>query len=114
MNAPHSAVAELSAPELAQWRGDVAREAPLVLDVREAWEFAHCRIAESLSMPLFDLPRAMSRLPADRDIVVVCHHGVRSLQAAAWLARAGFSRVHNLRGGIAAWADQVEPTMPRY
>jgi rhodanese-related sulfurtransferase len=107
-------VAELSPRELAQWREDATRPAPLVLDVREPWEFAHCRIADSLSMPMSELQRATASLPPDREIVVVCHHGVRSLHVAAWLARAGHPRVHNLRGGIAAWADQVEPTMPRY
>jgi rhodanese-related sulfurtransferase len=53
-------------------------------------------------------------LPRDRDIVVICHHGRRSLHAAMWLAREGFARVYNLRGGVAGWADQVDPAMPRY
>ena len=60
------------------------------------------------------LPQAIDDLPQARDIVVVCHHGVRSFHAAAWLKRAGFDRVLNLRGGLAAWADQVEPSMKRY
>ena len=107
-------IAQLSARELAAWRDDEAREPPLVVDVREPWEFDYCRIDDSVSVPLGSLPRALDELPPDRDIVVVCHHGVRSQHAAEWLRRAGFARVHNLRGGVAAWADDVEPTMRRY
>jgi rhodanese-related sulfurtransferase len=84
------------------------------VDVREPWEYDVCRIEGSLSMPLGELPKRERELPRDHDLVLVCHHGSRSLHAAAWLARAGFPRVHNLRGGIAAWADEVEPAMPRY
>jgi rhodanese-related sulfurtransferase len=107
-------IPQLSARELAAWRRDSAREAPLIVDVRERWEFAHCSIDESLSVPLQELPGAVKDLPRDRDIVVVCHHGVRSEHAAAWLARAGFERVHNLAGGVAAWATDVDPAMKRY
>jgi rhodanese-related sulfurtransferase len=59
------------------------------------------------------LPQAIDELPRERDIVV-CHHGIRSFHAAAWLKRAGFDRVHNLRGGVAAWADKVDAAMKRY
>jgi len=56
----------------------------------------------------------LAELPQDRDLVLVCHHGGRSAQAAAWLAQNGFSRLHNLAGGIDAWARVVDPAMPRY
>lgn len=107
-------IAELAPAELASWRADAARDSPVVLDVREPWEFDYCRIDDSVSVPLATLPHALDALPRDREIVVVCHHGVRSLHAAAWLRHAGFERVHNLRGGVAAWADQVDPAMKRY
>ena len=107
-------IADVEPASLAAWRRDAGRESPIVLDVREPWEVALCRIDDSIAVPLQALPQAIDRLPRDRDIVVVCHHGVRSAHAAQWLARAGFARVHNLRGGIAAWADKVEPSMPRY
>ena len=100
--------------ELRAWQQDASREPPVVLDVREPWEVAQCRIEGSVTVPMAMLPQAIGRLPRDRPIVVVCHHGVRSLHAAAWLARAGFADVHNLRGGIAAWANDVEPSMKRY
>ena len=107
-------IADVEPAELLAWRNDEGRAPPLVLDVREPWELAQCRIEDSLAVPLGALPAAIGTLPRDRDIVVVCHHGVRSHHAAAWLARAGFDRVHNLRGGIAAWAAQVDLAMKRY
>jgi len=107
-------IAEIEPAELAQWQRDTGREAPFVVDVREPWEYDYCRIDESHSLPLHRLPMAVGDLPRDRDIVVVCHHGVRSFHAAAWLKHAGFARVHNLRGGVAAWAEEIEPDMKRY
>ena len=107
-------IAEIDPGELVAWRQDAGREPPLVVDVREPWEFEYCRIDDSQSLPLHALPQAIAHLPRERDIVVVCHTGVRSFHAVAWLKRAGFDRVHNLRGGVAAWAAQVEPTMKRY
>jgi rhodanese-related sulfurtransferase len=107
-------IPEVAPPELAAWQRDAARPAPLLLDVREPWEFDYCRIDSSLSMPLQSLPRRVGELPRDRDIVVICHHGRRSFHAAVWLHNAGFARVHHLRGGVAAWADEVDPAMKRY
>ena len=60
-----------------------------------------------------DLTR-LQELPTDADIVVVCHHGMRSLQVAQFLKQSGLERVFNLSGGIAAWAAQVDPDMPQY
>ena len=99
---------------LAAWRADAAREAPVVVDVREPWEFERCRIEGSRSIPLRELPVQAAALPRDRDLVLVCHHGGRSAQAATWLARNGFPRVHNLEGGVDAWALAVDPGMSRY
>jgi rhodanese-related sulfurtransferase len=107
-------IAQLSPRELVAWRSDGSRAPPVVVDVRERWEFDFCRIEDSTCVPLGTLPQAIDELPPDRDIVLVCHHGVRSQHAAEWLHRAGFDRVHNLRGGVAAWAEEVDPAMPRY
>jgi len=96
------------------WRNDPARTAPVVVDVREPWEFAHCRIDGAISMPLSQLPARLAELPATQDVILVCHHGSRSQQAALFLARNGFPRVFNLRGGVEAWALEVDPAMPRY
>lgn len=107
-------IAQLRAPELAAWRGDAGRAAPIVVDVRESWEYQLCRIEGSVHVPLGRLPASVDELPRDRSLVVVCHHGVRSQHAAAWLQRIGFPDVHNLHGGIEAWAAEVEPQMARY
>jgi rhodanese-related sulfurtransferase len=86
----------------------------LLLDVREPFEFEICRIRDSLNVPLGQISRRSGELDEDREIVVICHHGMRSLQAALWLEQNGFSNVFNLSGGIEAWANDVEPDMPRY
>ena len=63
---------------------------------------------------LSQLPARIAELPPEHDVILVCHHGSRSQQAAVFLARNGFSRVYNLRGGVEAWAIEVDPAMPRY
>jgi len=85
-----------------------------VLDVREPWEIARCRFEDSLHVPMREIPRNLERLPQDENLVVVCHHGVRSLQVMAWLRAQGFERTTSLRGGINAWARQIDPSMPTY
>jgi len=65
-------------------------------------------------MPMATVPVRLEELPQDEDIVVICHHGGRSMQVAMFLANRGFSAVHNLSGGVHAWAQVVDPTMPTY
>lgn len=107
-------IPQLAPAEVAGWRNDAARPSPVVVDVREPWEFAHCRIDGAISVPLSQLPARIAELPPEHDVILVCHHGSRSQQAAVFLARNGFSRVYNLRGGVEAWAIEVDPAMPRY
>jgi rhodanese-related sulfurtransferase len=107
-------IRQIAPAELAAWRADAARPAPVVVDVRETWEFERCRIDGALSIPLAQLPGRRDELPGDRDLVMVCHHGHRSQHAAMWLAQNGFASVHNLRGGVEAWALEVDIGMPRY
>jgi rhodanese-related sulfurtransferase len=107
-------IAQIAPAELAAWRADPARPAPVLVDVREPWEVERCRIDGSVTVPLGQLPTRLADLPGDRDLVLVCHHGNRSQQAAVWLARNGYPNVHNLAGGIEAWALEVDPAMPRY
>jgi rhodanese-related sulfurtransferase len=104
----------MTAPELAQRLLDEAKPRPLLLDVRENWEFETCHIAGSTQIPMHLIPIRAGELPDDQDIVCICHHGARSMQVAAFLERNGFENVTNLTGGIHAWAVQVEPTMPKY
>ena len=104
----------LSAPELAARLADPAQEQPLLLDVRENWEFDTCHIAGSTQIPMHLIPIRVGELDDDREIVCICHHGARSMQVAAFLERNGFSNVTNLTGGVHAWAVQVDPSMPKY
>ena len=104
----------LTAPELAQRLADTSRPAPLLLDVREPWEFDTCSIAGALLMPMNSVPQRMQELDDDAEIVCVCHHGARSMSVGAFLERQGFSNITNLTGGIHAWATQVDGTMPTY
>jgi rhodanese-related sulfurtransferase len=104
----------VTAPELAAWLGDTARAKPVLLDVREPWEFQTCHIAGALPMPMNTVPARMQELDDEQPIVCICHHGARSMSVAAFLERQGFSQVINLAGGVHAWALQVDNTMPTY
>jgi len=84
-----------------------------VLDVREPHEYQICNLGGHL-IPLNDLPKRVSELDSSREIVVHCKMGGRSAKAADFLRQAGFSRVHNLAGGIAAWAERIDPKVPKY
>ncbi|MBK8322149.1 MAG: sulfurtransferase [Betaproteobacteria bacterium] len=104
---------QLEAPELRAWL--TRREEPVtLLDVREPWEFALCRMEGSVHIPLGQLPARHPELDPARTTVVICHHGMRSLQAGAFLERQGFSDVVNLRGGIDGWARGVDTDMAVY
>jgi rhodanese-related sulfurtransferase len=107
-------IESLTVTALREWLADPNRSAPYLLDVREPWEFERCHLSLSQLLPLQDIPQRWSELPQDRDIVVICHHGMRSLQAAQFLQSAGLTRLFNLSGGVDAWAAQVDPAMPRY
>lgn len=87
---------------------------PVLLDVREAWEWNLCRLPGAILIPMHELPSRIEELNKDAETVVICHHGVRSYHAARYLETTGFANVINLSGGVAAWADEVDPAMPRY
>jgi rhodanese-related sulfurtransferase len=90
-------------------------ESPLLLDVREPWELETASIPNSLLMPMGDVPsRAHAELDPDSPIVVMCHHGARSLNVALWLRDQGFTHAQSLAGGIDAWSRTVDPSVPRY
>lgn len=106
--------------------GPAATQAPLLLDVREPWEFALAAIrvegAQTLHIPMNELADRLPELasasannaPAPRPIVCICHHGVRSAQVVAFLERQGLASVYNLAGGIEAWSTEVDSRVPRY
>lgn len=87
-----------------------------LLDVRNEDEHAFCRLANSLLIPLGELPGRIDEVnpPEGALVVVYCHHGVRSLSGAAILARAGIENAASLSGGIEAWSLQIDPAVPRY
>lgn len=87
---------------------------PVLVDVREQWEYDLAHVAGSRLVPLAELPARLGELPASASLVTVCHHGMRSERAAALLRRAGFARVRSLAGGVDAWAQGVDPAMRRY
>src|SRR5579883_131286 len=84
-----------------------------VLDVREPHEYQICNLGGHL-IPLGDLPKRVNELDSSREIVAHCRSGVRSAKAVGFLQQAGFRKVHNLAGGILAWADRIDPKMPKY
>jgi len=87
----------------------------LLLDVREPWEFETARIDGAKLMPMGEVPnRAHQELDPDDHIVVVCHHGVRSLNVTAWLRQQGFEKAQSMSGGVDAWSRQVDASLPRY
>ncbi|HEY1089511.1 MAG TPA: rhodanese-like domain-containing protein [Rhodocyclaceae bacterium] len=105
---------QISAAQLNEWLRDESRAKPVLLDVREPWEFETCKIGGSQSLPMRSIPQRLNELDADAEIVAICHHGMRSMQVAAFLEQNGFGKLYNLQGGVAAWAAQVDPTMPTY
>ena len=105
---------QLRAPALAAWLADDSRSKPLLLDVREGWEFELCRLDGAQLMPMQTIPARCHELDPNQTIVVICHHGMRSQQVGRFLESQDFTDIHNLVGGVAAWAEEVDPQMPRY
>lgn len=108
---------QISVHKLAEWLAasdNKARKQPVLLDVREPWEIEICRIDGAQALPMAAVPSRLPELDPDAETVVICHHGVRSLQVALFLERNGFSSVHNLVGGVDAWSRDIDPAMPKY
>jgi len=104
----------ITAPELAAWLADESRPKPVLLDVREPWEFQTCHIDGSVPIPMNSILARLQELEEDAPIVCICHHGARSMSVAVFLERNGFTQVTNLTGGVHAWALQVDNSMPTY
>ena len=103
---------EISAAEAAELLN--AKSAKIV-DVREPWEFAKTSIEGSLLMPMGEVPsRANQELDPDERLLVLCHHGVRSMNVTVWMRNQGFEQAQSVRGGIDAWSREVDPQLPRY
>jgi adenylyltransferase/sulfurtransferase len=96
-------------------KAKIERKDPFVLvDVREPYEYEICSIPGSHLIPLGELPSRLSELDSADEIVLQCKGGTRSARALHILQEAGFRKLYNLEGGITAWAEQVDPTVPKY
>lgn len=104
---------EITTAELSE---RLKQAAPLILlDCREPEEYQFCHLPESLHIPMNQIPGRLDDLDPEQDLVVICHHGVRSLAVTRWLREAaGYARVWSLRGGINAWSLDVDPSVPLY
>jgi len=104
---------EITAEVFAQQRQQ--NDPPLLLDVREPWEYQTASLPNSVLMPMGEVPsRANQELDPDQPIVVLCHHGARSLSVTMWLRNQGFEHVQSLAGGIDRWSRVIDPAVPRY
>ena len=90
-------------------------ETVTLLDVREPWEYDVAHIEGSKHIPMGDIPaRANNELDPEQHIIVVCHHGVRSMNVTAWLRQQGFEMAQSMRGGIDHWSRAIDPKVPIY
>ena len=102
-----------------QWLDQATANAlPVVLDVREPWELQTASVTaqgfELLHIPMGSVPQQLATLDTARPVACLCHHGVRSLRVAAFLAQQGFAQVANITGGIDAWSRELDPSVPLY
>ena len=116
-------VLQVPASQFARWRDSVCAPGdtpakPLLLDVREPWELQTACVQEDgfelLRIPMREVPARLAELDPARPIACLCHHGMRSLQVANYLTQNGFTEVVNLQGGIDAWFQEVDPSVPCY
>lgn len=87
---------------------------PLLLDVREPWEYRIAALENSRLVPMREIPAAAADLDPGQETIVICHHGIRSRKVAWFLESRGFSNVINLRGGLDAWARELDPLLTTY
>ena len=105
-------IEQMTVQELQQRLGEDNK--PLILDVREPWEIQLCSLPDTVQIPMGSIQQRLDELDPDRETVVLCHHGIRSQHVAVYLQRSGFTQLHNLRGGINAWARELDPHMETY
>jgi len=86
----------------------------LLIDVREPWEHAQCRIEGATLIPMGSIPANLQKLDTDDEVICYCHHGMRSLDVANWLRHQGVKSAKSLAGGIDRWSVEIDPKVPRY
>jgi rhodanese-related sulfurtransferase len=97
-----------------QLAAQLEHENPMLLDVREPWEFETCHIDGSVNIPMGQIPQQLEQLQMANEIVVICHHGIRSQQVIRFLRPQSVATLVNLDGGVDAWAREIDPDMPVY
>jgi len=100
-------------PEQVKVKLDAGDDFTLV-DCRNDQERQWCRIEPSLHVPMRQTPERLDEIPADRPVIVYCHHGIRSLQVANFLKQQGYEDVRSMAGGIDDWSQRIDPSVPRY
>jgi rhodanese-related sulfurtransferase len=101
----------MQAPELCAY---LENSRPLLIDVREPWEFEICHLPGSVNIPMGEIAQHMKAIREARECVMICHHGVRSVQVIGHLQQQGIRHMINLEGGVDAWARVVDKNMPLY
>ena len=84
------------------------------LDCREPWEYQTAHIEGTVHIPMQDIPARIQELDPDDHIVVICHHGVRSMNVTAWLRQQGYDKSQSVAGGIDRWSRVIDPKIPTY
>lgn len=105
---------ELTVTDLKEWLDDQTKQKPLILDIREVWEYQKSHLPDTRLMPMRTVPARLFELDKHREIVIMCHHGVRSRMMTMFLEQQGFTAAYNLQGGIDAWSKQIDPLIPLY
>ena len=109
----HKSMRELSTDDCKSYLEQAATP-PLLLDVREPWEYSIVHLEHSRLIPMREIPQAAESMNPEQETIVICHHGIRSRAVALYLESTGFSNVINLNGGLDAWARDTDRQMPAY
>jgi rhodanese-related sulfurtransferase len=102
---------KLDAPQLAEY---LNHSQPLLIDVREPWEFEICHLEDSTNIPMGQIPQHLSVIGSANECGIICHHGVRSLRVIQYLQQQDMDHLINLEGGVDGWARQVDKDMLLY
>ena len=85
-----------------------------IIDVREKWEYDIANLEDSMLFPLSTFEDNLDKLNKDDDLLIICHHGMRSRKFCNYLSRLGYKKLFNLAGGIDAWSDEIDSSVPKY
>ncbi len=110
---PSPSFQDLTPTELKNYL-ESASPRPVLLDVREPWEYQLVRLEDSVLLPMRQLPAVLDEFSPEQELVLICHHGIRSMQACRYLLSQGYTHIINLKGGIDRWARELDPHMPVY